>query len=98
MGTMHYIACTKCKVTRDLDKFYNDGEGIKTREDALKYTEELKNLEGSRFRAALLVSFMADHEGHKCVYFNEFHPGTDEMNPNSEDDIHYREDTDFWHE
>lgn len=67
MGTIYYVACKDCKVTRDLDKFYNHTP-VKTRGDALELG---KRIADNAFRPALLVSFMSEHFGHDCVFFSE---------------------------
>ena len=93
MGTISYIACKVCKVTRDLDKFYNQGYGVSNREEALEHAKEI---EANSFRPALLVSFMAAHIGHECVFFNE-HSGCEEQyDPYYKEDNGYSEDTDFF--
>lgn len=68
MGTIYYVACKKCKVVRDLDKFYNTGDYVENRNDAISHA---KDIQRNSFRPALLVSFMAKHMGHECVFFNE---------------------------
>jgi hypothetical protein len=92
MGVTYSITCKDCKVTRDLDKFYtSDIYKIETREDALEYREKI---EKDSFRAGLLVSFMAKHRTHECVYHSES-DCLDEYEP-FEDDDGFIEDTDFW--
>ena len=88
MGVIYSVACKECKVVRYLDKFYDSGNGVETREDALKYCETLQG----NFRAALLVSFMSKHKGHDCVFFDENEHEYLDPYVNSS----YREDTDFW--
>lgn len=90
MGTTYSIACKTCKITRDLDKFYV-AETIETRNDALKLSKEI---EKSGFRSALAVSFLAEHKGHDCVFFDEHSKCVDELDPFFNSD--YREDTDYW--
>lgn len=90
MGTEYFIACTECKEVRDLDKFYENGGGVENREDALSFSADIQMNDGTAFRSALLVSFLAKHYGHMCIFFNE----------HSHDDIQeqYRPDEDFWNE
>ena len=94
MGVIYSIACRECKVVRDLDKFYG-ARSIETRADALEYSKELGESEGWLFRSALLVSFMSEHQGHDCVFFNEHDSVSDDLDPYY-DDNEYKEDTDFW--
>ena len=91
MGVLYSVACKQCKVTRDLDKYY-EARVIDSRCDAFKLTEELKN---KGFRSALLVSFMAEHMGHECVFFSEDSSCEEELNPYYGDND-YKEDFDFW--
>lgn len=90
MGTIYSIACKECKVTRSLNKFYT-AYGIDDREEALKYCEEI---EKDSFRAGLLVSFMAEHMEHECVFFNEHSACQEDYWPFYENE--FVEDTDFW--
>ena len=69
MGTIYYVGCRDCNVYRDLDKFYALRPGVNSRAKALSLCEEIKGSQS--FRAALLVSFMADHLGHNCTTFSE---------------------------
>ncbi len=68
MGVYYMVGCLDCKKVRDLDKYYSADRGcdIKSREDAISYIESIEN---DLFRAGLLVSFMAQHHGHNCVFF-----------------------------
>ena len=101
MGTLYYVTCEDCKITRDLDKFYSAGRKcVETRADALEFA---KIIEGDSFRAGLLVSFMAEHKGHRCVFYCEHTlcPLTKEGQVIEDVDIEtmmydYPEDTDFW--
>ena len=68
MGTIYFVACRDCKVTRNLDKFYSM-QSAADRAEALDIAEGIKDRDN--FRAALLVSFMWDHRGHNCTVFNE---------------------------
>jgi hypothetical protein len=72
MGQLFYIACTECKITRDLDKFYTLfhclEQKIKDKNEMIEFSE---HVEKDSFRSALLISFMAEHYGHKCVLTNE---------------------------
>ena len=96
MGVIYSIACRDCKVVRDLDKFYVvDTHKIKNRDDAVKFSEERMPMAGNSFRATLLVSFMADHMGHDCVFFHEHLAVSDELDP-FWDSNEFKEDTDFW--
>lgn len=69
MGTCYYVACRDCKVVRDLDKFYLM-QAVENRAEALALAERIASTAHS-FRAALLVSFMAEHFGHHCTAFSE---------------------------
>jgi hypothetical protein len=95
MGVIYSVACKTCKVTRDLDKFYSsDTYEVETRGQALKYRKEI---EKDSFRAGLLVSFMAKHKGHDCVFFNEHSECEEDLDP-FENEHGYIEDTNFWSE
>jgi hypothetical protein len=87
MGIIYFIGCKDCKVKRDLDKFYTSsfGSGIDTREKALEYAK--KEIAKDTFRCGLLVSFLADHKDHNCVFF-------DEHNDQLYEDL--KEDKNFW--
>jgi hypothetical protein len=93
MGTIYSVACTNCKVTRDLDKFYNHGVGVRDRADALEHAEEI---EKNSFRPALLVSFMAKHAGHECVFFDEHSRCARSYDPRYRYENGYVGDFDFW--
>ncbi len=98
MGLIYSVACKKCKVVRDLDKFYSADGNIETRWDAKKYSSEIQT---DCFRAGLLVSFMAKHMGHECVFYNENSDCADELWPHKGDPdltTEYTEDYDFWDE
>lgn len=60
------------------------------RAEALEYGKELADHCGWRFRAGLLVSFMAEHQGHDCVFFSEHDNCEEEIND------YYEKDTDYW--
>ena len=93
MGTIYSVACRKCKVVRDLDKFYRSGFMEEaTREAALKYCQDI---EKDSFRAGLLVSFMSEHIGHDCVFFNEHSDCEEELDP-FENKNGFIEDYNFW--
>ncbi len=66
MGTQYFIACKRCRVVRDLDKLRPEKPA--TRAEALAYAGRI-----SSYRSALLVGFLAEHEGHDCVFFSEHH-------------------------
>ena len=91
MGVIYSIACKDCKVTRDLDKFYTPRK-IESRVEALEYSEEVKE---DAFRAGLLLSFLAEHRGHDCVFFSSRDGCCEELDPVC-DGCDFREDTDFW--
>jgi len=80
MGTIYYVACKDCKVTRDLDKFYA-ARPIESSSDAIQYSKDLAEHGGLAFRAALLVSFMAEHQDHDCVFFDEHSRWGEELIP-----------------
>ena len=77
MGTIYSVTCHDCKVTRDLNKFYS-AFPVATRDEALKYCERIKK---DSFRAGLLVSFMAEHQTHKCTFFSEHDMEWEEYSP-----------------
>lgn len=90
MGVIYSVACKTCKVTRDLDKYY-EARSVDSRDDALKLTDELSK---KSFRTALLVSFMVDHAEHDCVFFNEHSDCVEELEPFFDNE--YKEDFDYW--
>jgi len=55
----------------------------------------LDESDGHRFRAALLIGFMADHMGHNVVMINEHSPLDDVFDPEFGDGG-YSADHDFW--
>ena len=64
MGRVYYVACRDCGLCRDLDKL-SPASPI-NRNEAICASEEL-----SHYRVALLVGFMAEHQGHNCTMFND---------------------------
>ena len=94
MGIEYYIACTDCKVVRDLDKYYESLSNVKNRNDAKEFAEKLKTGPRGLFRTALLVSFLNDHYDHNVVFTSEGGRGEEELS--TYDNPNYREDTDFW--
>jgi len=92
MGTIYSVACKECKVTRNLDKLYGLRK-VENREDALKFSEYLENKE-FLFRESLLLSFMAEHTGHECLFFNEHTECAQVFDPFYDNE--YKDDTDFW--
>ena len=95
MGTEYYITCKDCKVSRDLDKFYNASiHPVTTRKESLEYKEIIKR---DAFRAGLLVSFMGEHQDHNCVFHSEHNEEFDAyIYSPDEKPSEYKEDTDFW--
>ena len=91
MGVIYYIACTECKVTRDLDKFY----GVTRIQDKEGASDLAKRLQDDSFRVALALSFMGEHQGHKIVFFEERDECAERLIPYFEESDHI-EDTDFW--
>lgn len=69
MGIVYTVACRDCKVSRCLDKAVCVQE-VKDRNDALRLAEYIQTPKQA-FRAALLVSFMAAHQGHNCTVFSD---------------------------
>jgi len=64
MGVTYTVACRDCGVCRDVDKLRPSIPENKS--EANQAAEDL-----DRFRAALLVGFMAEHQGHNCTLFND---------------------------
>ena len=93
MGIIYSVACKECKVTRNLEKFY-EHHRIKTRKDALKYADELER--AGLFRAGLLISFLSEHKGHECIFFSEYDDCAREYDPFFSDD--FQDDTDYFSE
>lgn len=84
MGVEYYITCKDCKISRDLDKYYSATiYPVTTRQEALDFREKVKD---DLFRAALLISFMGDHQDHNCVFHSE----------DNDTETEYKEDTNFW--
>jgi hypothetical protein len=97
MGVIYSVTCKTCKVTRDLDKMKHDGSWVENRKDALEYSDELeKEINNVSFRVGLLVSFMAKHAGHDCVYFSEFNEECEEKYNPYYGKNGFKEDGDFW--
>jgi hypothetical protein len=90
MGTIYYVACRKCKVVRDLDKFY-DMYSVKDRDEALELSRSL-----NQYRAALLTSFMGEHMGHDCVAFTEHNDDLCDQFKKEGSNWELNEDGDFW--
>ncbi len=90
MGTEYSIACLDCKVTRDLDKFYS-AMNVSDRKEALAACADM---EKDSFRAVLLTSFLRDHIGHKCVFFNEHSECSGKYDPWDENE--FKKDLDYW--
>ena len=94
MGTEYYITCKKCKVSRDLGKYYSASiYPVTTRKEALAYEDKIKKYS---FRAGLLVSFMGEHMNHECVFHSEDNEEFDTYDYWEADSTEYKEDTDFW--
>ena len=91
MGTIHSISCTKCKVTRDLDKL-NIATSVKNRLEATNHADMIAK---NSFRASLMISFMAEHKGHECVFFDEHSTCASELDA-FWDSNEYKKDYDFW--
>lgn len=82
MGVIYYVACKDCGVCRDLDKLRPSRPS--TRAEAISAADRL-----STFRAALLVGFMAEHQGHNCTMFNDL--------DDQDDPAQYKsDDRDYW--
>ena len=90
MGTIYSVGFYDCKEYRDLDKFYTLLQEVENREDALKFSDEIKR---DSFRAGLLVSFMGKHMGHKCVVFSEH---DEEIHEYFDPDWEFTNEEDFW--
>ena len=90
MGTLYYVGCYDCMVYRDLDKFYDLLWDVSNRDEAKK----LAIVFGiNPFRAALLVSFMGKHMGHKCTVFSEHDSEYTDFDPDYDDK---NVDYDYW--
>lgn len=91
MGTIYCISCRDCKVTRDLDKFYQ-AQPVTNKAEA---SELAASITKDSWRAALTVSFLAAHAGHHCVFFNEHHESlAAQLDPDYPNDFSW--DTDYW--
>lgn len=95
MGTIYFVGCRDCKVTRDLDKFYTMRTAA-DRADAIAIANDIK--ERDSFRAALLASFMWEHKGHNCTVFNEHDDALSEELDPFENEHGVKEDKDYWRE
>lgn len=94
MGVEHYITCTDCKISRSLEKYYSATiYPVTTRQEALDFREKVKD---DSFRAALLISFMGDHQDHSCVFHTENNGQYDTWDWELDKETEYKEDTDFW--
>ena len=92
MGTVFYVGCYDCMVYRDLDKFYALLQDVNNHQEAIGLAEKLQ--EGA-FKAALLVSFMGKHTGHKCTVFSEHDSAYYDFDPDHDYDDK-NADYDFW--
>jgi hypothetical protein len=71
MGTIYYIACNECRVKRDLDKL-RWAHPVENRAAALEQAEQIsKGGSGGVLRHAMLASFLFEHMGHSCTFFND---------------------------
>lgn len=70
MSKDFFIACKDCKIIRSLDSFYS-AVPVQSRKDTIDFANKIQEQKGTAFRCALVVSFMAEHEGHDCVFFDE---------------------------
>jgi hypothetical protein len=99
MGTQYYIGCMDCGIHRDLDKHMAGAICTpQTREEAIKYGEEVKH---NPFRYGLLVSFLLEHAGHKCRFFSEheredFTDFKDGLDLILDGVVMYKEDQRYW--
>ena len=90
MGTLYYVGCYDCMVYRDLDKFSDSLREVNNHKEAKEFATKL---ERGAFRAALLVSFMGKHKGHKCTVFSEHDFEYYDFDPDYDDK---NVDYDFW--
>lgn len=77
MGVIYTVACRDCGVCRDVDKLRPSRPD--NRQEALEAAKEL-----DAFRAALLIGFMAEHQGHNCTLFNDAADQDDSTNYHSD--------------
>ena len=72
MGYDCFIGCKDCQVVLDLSTFAWAWELATTRPELEAKADQLMppNL-GIAFRATMVVTFMAEHEGHACVLMTE---------------------------
>jgi len=87
MGVIYHVACKQCKVKRDLDKFYTALGNPQDRDEAVEFSDRIKE---DSFRAGLLVSFMGAHMGHNCVLIDDSHWSDDD------EWDEYTEEDHFW--
>ena len=92
MSVDSHIVCKQCKVARFLDRFYTPDPNADTRAKMLEHAEEVQ---GDKFRYALLGSFLKLHQGHECVLTDEFDEERDPDEPLAE---YEWETVDFWRE
>ena len=97
MGTIFYVGCRDCKVYRDLGKFYTAHTKCDNRKEAIGFSVDIEKKDS--FRAALLISFMAQHEGHNCTFFNEMAWSSTSILSDFMDSMDgVKKDFDFWKE
>jgi len=77
-----------------LDKFSSSEIGTKVfnRDDAMMFAEKMKH---ESFRAGLLISFLAIHNGHDCIFFDEYTSLESKLNPHH-DHNNFVQDHNFW--
>ena len=93
MGTLYYVTCLDCKITRDLHKF-RAFRAACVRGEASLIASEIESEYG--FHAALLVSFMAQHRGHNCTAYSDQDAFGYDLIPDESEPNGFEADLDFW--
>lgn len=70
MSTEYFIACRKCKTTRLLGKFWAASPAFEEDEFDRLHKDLIENT-GQIGAAVLLISFLAEHIDHDCVFISD---------------------------
>lgn len=76
MGTIYYVSCRTCKLTKDLGKFY-ECHAVPD-EAALEELHRSMQEPVPAYRAARLLQFMWLHSGHDVTLYDEHNEEVDQ--------------------
>jgi len=89
MGIVYSIACTQCKIIRDVGKMHGLSDDTNTLDKMLDHPTM------NPYAMTLIATFLHDHFGHKVVFLNDY----DDDLSNLYDPVFgsdYTADTDYW--